>query len=351
MIALLLVFFLVSCQPSDLPKIEKQSEDLVAFHGNAMTMQYKILIEHPLDESQTQRAAEIIANTFYETDTVLNKWNPNSELSKLNTQKSGINTPLSPLLQRLFNETDHVVALSDGRFDPTIEPIQRLWKEKLQMGKIPEDSEIQAVAHAVGWNTINFKDGMFSKKHDETKLDFGGIAKGLCVDMLIENLLAEKHQNIYVEWGGEIRASGNHPQGRPWTIFISRLGDDDPENGIATLPLKDQAIATSGDYLQNWSAMELEADGKEQDVTYFHIFDPRTLKPIKMARRSVASTSVVAANCALADGLATVAMMFSTVDEALLWTEKIKDKYPEISFWIVSRSDFNHGKNSVTKKL
>jgi thiamine biosynthesis lipoprotein len=336
-IALLFALLLVSCQTADLPHIEKLSNGVVTFEGNAMTMHYKVMIGHEIDASQMQRISSIIWKTFDETNTILNKWNPYSELSKLNQQKSNVSTPLSPILLRLFKETDHIVTLSEGRFDPTIESIQNLWREKLKIGTIPQDFETQKLAPAVGWDKISFKGGFFKKENDLTKLDFGGIAKGLCVDILVENLLAEGFQNIYVEWGGEIRVAGEHPQNRPWTIFISRLGDMNSENAIATLKLENQAIATSGDYLQNWNVIEEDTEGNKQNVTYFHIFDPKSLKPIKMTPHSVASTSVVAANCALADGLATVPMMFSTSDEALLWAEKIKEKYPEIAFWIISR--------------
>lgn len=337
MIALLLLSFLLSCNPVELPKIEKQADGLFSMQGYAMTMPYKILLGQDLDEAQLIRITEIVAKTFNQTDNIFNKWNPNSELSQLNAQKGGVETPLSPLLQRLFNETDRIVVLSEGRFDPTIESIQQLWKEKLKLGKKPDAAEIEAIAPAVGWNKISFDRGVFKKEHDLTKLDFGGIAKGLCIDMIIENLQAAGFQNLYVEWGGEIRVSGKHPEGRPWTVFISNLGDSDPKNGIATLELEDQAIATSGDYLQNWRILEAGENGEEHYVSYFHIFDPKTLKPLKVSRNSIASVSVVGSNCALADGLATILMMFPNADEALEWAEEVKKQYPDIAFWVVNR--------------
>ena len=303
-----------------------------------MTMPYKILIGHDLNEAQTRRITEIVAKTFDQTDSIFNKWNPNSELSKLNAQKGGVETRISPLLQRLFKETDRIVVLSEGRFDPTIESIQQLWKEKLKSRKIPNEAEIEAIAPAVGWDKISFGYGVFKKEHDRTKFDFGGIAKGLCIDMITENLQAAGFQNMYVEWGGEIRVAGKHPEGRPWTVFISNLGDSDQKNGIATLELEDQAIATSGDYLQNWRILERDVNGKEQQVSYFHIFDPKTLKPLKTSRNSIASASVVGSNCTLADGLATILMMFPNVEEALKWAEEVKKQYPDISFWVVSRA-------------
>jgi len=334
-----LTFLLATCQSPNSPQIEKRTDGTTAFAGQAMTMQYKILIGQDISHEQSTQITKIINKTFHDTDTIFNKWNPDSELSKLNRQKAGVTTPLSPNLLRLFNETDQIVALSQGKFDPTIEPIQELWKQKLQQEKIPNDEEIQAIAPSVGWNKISFKDGIFKKENDHTKLDFGGIAKGLCIDMLVERLNGAGFPNLFVEWGGEIRASGHHPQNRPWTVYISRLGDSDPDHAISTLYLNDQAIATSGDYLQNWTVRYPYNEGKEKTITYFHIFDPQTLHPIEATYTSVASTSVIASSCTLADGLATIPMMFPSTKEAAAWAEGIKEQLPETSFWIISRSD------------
>jgi thiamine biosynthesis lipoprotein len=334
---LLLSLLISACQPRYSPTIELRQDGVTAFSGQAMTMLYTVLIGQPLTPAQTSQITTILDQTFRDTDTIYNKWNPNSELSRLNQQKAGITTPLSPLLQRLFQEADTVVRLSQGKFDPTIEPLQHLWKEKLTQGTLPNQQEIAAITPAIGWKHIAFTHGLFQKDHDLTQLDFGGIAKGLCIDLMVERLNAAGFPHVFVEWGGEIRATGNHPEGRSWTIYISRLGDSNPEHAIATLHLDNQAVATSGDYLQNWTIMA-DPDENKQSITYFHIFDPETLHPLEATPHSVASTSVIAPNCALADGLATIALLFASPEEATAWAEKVKEEFPDLSFWIVSRN-------------
>lgn len=303
-------------------------------------MEYKVLIGQEIDQILTIRIMETLAETFRDTDRIFNKWNPQSELSKLNAQKAEVSTPLSPHLLRLFKETDQIVKLSQGKFDPTIEPLQHLWKQKLKTGTVPNHNEIQTIAPAIGWDKISFAQGYFRKEHDLTQLDFGGIAKGLCIDLIVERLNEAGISSLYVEWGGEIRVCGCHPQGRPWTVYITHLEDTDPDHAIATLSLNDQAIATSGDYLQNWPVKLSDHEENGRIATYFHIFDPATLQPFEITEVSIASVSVVAPSCALADGLATVPMMFSSSKEATEWANTIKEKFPEISFWIVSRTKF-----------
>lgn len=328
--SLFFLIILTACQSS--PSTPQHKTTL--FTANVMTIDYRILIGDEVTAEKKKKIEKIINTTFAEINDIYNKWNPNSELSKLNRLKASVASPISPELEQFLYQTQKIVEISDGLFDPTIEPMQQLWKEKLAAGQTPSEPELEAIVPAIGWNRIHFGNGSFYKDHDLTSLDLGGIAKGYCVDLLVERLNGAGFPNVFVEWGGEIRTSGEHPDHRPWTIFISRLGDPDPEHAIAKLSLINQAIATSGDYLQQWS---ISADLSKKPVTYFHIFDPRTHRPLQATDTSVASASVVAPTCMLADGLATVAMMFPTITEAQAWAEKVKAQHPEIEFWLVTR--------------
>lgn len=310
------------------------------FSGTAMTIDYKIIIGQKLSEKQKAEVERIILTTFEEVNQIYNKYNPASEISKLNRLAAGIHEPISPKLESILIQTEKIVNLSENRFDPTIEPLQNLWRKKLENGQMPSSQEIEEIKPAIGWDKIHFNNGIFYKDHDLTSLDLGGIAKGLCVDLIVERLSGAGYKDTFVEWGGEIRASGRHPDKRPWNIFISRLGDANPDQAIEKLSLKDQAIATSGDYLQFWTVIDSNADTKPQETTFFHIIDPKTLSPLKITKNSIASASVLASTCAYADALATVLMLFPTADEAKLWAESLKNKENDFSFWIITREGF-----------
>lgn len=293
-----------------------------------MTMSYRILIGKKLTPDETKHISNTILSIFHDIHAIYDKWNPQSELSLLNRLKKGEQKKISPALYQLLTLTDQVVKKTGGRFDPTIEPLQKLWKLKLQVGRTPSNTEINAITPSIGWDLVHFNDYVFYKDHDATELDLGGIAKGYGVDLLTEALLSLKTQDVFVEWGGEIRAHGNHPEGRPWTIYISRLSDKDPNHAIATLYLENQAIATSGDYVQNTTV---------NGTTYFHILNPKTLQPLQATGSSIASASVVASTCALADGLATAAMLFSTKEAAAAWFKSLEEEDRALSLWLVSR--------------
>lgn len=277
-INLLLLILLFGCQKKEPARLA----------GNVMTIDYHILIGDPCD---LKEAEKIVLSCFNEVNQIFNKWNPASELSRLNQLPSYTPTPISDQLHYLLTLTDQVYRLSEGRFDPTMNLLET----------------------PTGWEKIHFKNGLFWKEHSAIALDLSGIAKGHAIDLILERLRDQLHiNNLFVEWGGEIRAIGNHPEGRPWTISIRYCAKD--------LPLQNCAIATSGNYLQQWS---------KNGELYTHIIDPRTKKPLRVHPDSIASASVLAPSCALADGLATAAMIFPSLEEAHQWTMQFP---PSIQF-------------------
>lgn len=258
---------------------------------------------------------KIIEEVFEQIDLVYNNWNPNSEISKFN--RSGANCPmlLSSELATFLNRVDKIVSLSEGRFDPTVDPLQKLWKCALQCGIIPDNHDLAAAKQGVGWSKIHLTDNLIFKENSATTIDLSGVAKGHGVDLLALRLQEAGFQHILVNWAGELRAIGMHPKKRAWKIAIL---------GGQTVELQDESIATSGSYLQQWSI-----DGS----TYTHLIDPFEKKPLSFA--PLLSTSVALEDCATADAIATALMLFSSQEEALKWFAL---HFPEGRVWAIETS-------------
>lgn len=346
-IFLLFSLYTTSCQENQ----TDSSPSPMAFYKNIMTIDYKILVGAPCTPEDADDIQKIIDLTFAQVNETYNNWNPHSEISLLNKLTANIPVKISPQLEKLLQLIDEVFLLTEGRFDPTIAPLQKLWKQHLEKGHVPTKDEIEKTSPSIGWHNIHLKNGTFCKDHDDTSLDLGGIAKGLCVDLLVENLNKNGYNNIYVEWGGEIRTTGQHPQNRPWQIFISNLGDPNPENAIDILNISNHAIAASGDYWQYWIVSDEGEPPSNKDI-YTHIVDPLSKKALKISATSIASVNVLSSNCALADALATATMLFPSKSEASVWAEFIMKKKPETTFWIISRQDIdNHSVDYKEKSL
>jgi thiamine biosynthesis lipoprotein len=124
------------------------------------------------------------------------------------------------------------------------------------------------------------------------QINLSAIAKGYAVDEVSKLLDASGCSNHLVEIGGEMRARGQKPDGSLWQVGVE-APDELSRRVHRALALKDQSIATSGDY-RNF----FEVDGRR----YSHTIDPKTGRPVS---HSLASVTVVASNCMQADALAT----------------------------------------------
>jgi thiamine biosynthesis lipoprotein len=295
LIGLLSILFFVRQRPT--PEAE-------SFFGVAMTVPYKILVAAPLDDLEKHRIEEAIQAVFAKTHAIYNKWNPHSELSSINQAKADVKIPISKELEKMLLIVDKAYQQTGGRFDPTIEPAQKVWRASLEKGELPQRRE-----YHIGWEKIELKEGYLVKKHPEMAIDLGGIAKGYTLDLLLEALQGLSYHNVLIEWGGDFVAFGYRPDGKRWSVGIRAPNSEDI---ISAVELSDEAFATSGDYLQYWSV------GNKR---YFHIFDPLTATPLEVKENSIASVTVRQKDGAMADAFATALMLFPSCDEAQEWLQ------------------------------
>lgn len=301
--ALLLPFLLLFACSSNSP----QEPQLTEFSGVRMTILYRVLVGGELDSHAIQ---ELIDSVFQEIDLHFNDWNPDSEVSRLRKQAPKCWHAVSPQLAAHLRQIDALVRESDGRFDPSVGQRAHFWKAALQHNQVPKEEELAQVPY--GWQHYSLQGDQLFWDVEGMSLDLGGIAKGLAIDMISTRLQAAGYKDTYVEWGGEMRVSGQHPSGRPWQIEVRELN----RNKTQLLALKQAAVATSGDYLQSWTVDE---------ISYSHILDPRTGCPLMLMPGQIASVTVITDSAVRADALATAAMLFSSLDEAEAWASKIND--------------------------
>ena len=225
-----------------------------------------------------------------------------SEISRFNRLKSiDTNFKISDDFLAVMLAGDAVYRLTDGAWDGTVSPLVSLWGfgPAGRIAKVPSPQAITEALRNVGFDQIEVSAKGYLRKHrPEVTIDLASIAKGYGVDQIAELLETSGFKNYLVEIGGEVYASGRREDGRNWRVGINQpVKTSAPDAVYAALELQDQAMATSGDY-RNFEVI----NGR----TYSHIIDPHSGYPVAHA---VVSTSVVAPNCTLADGLATALMV------------------------------------------
>lgn len=218
-----------------------------------------------------------------------------SELTRFNRHASATPFALSKDFLAVLAAAQQISALSGGAFDVSVAPLTQAWgfgPDKRSV--VPAAEQIEASRVAVGWRGLQLNAGQrtASKAHAGLQADLGGIAKGHGVDLAALALEAGGAEHYMVEVGGEVRTRGHNARGRAWQIGIEQP-DAMPQRVHSVVPLSGRSLATSGDY-----RFFFEHGGRR----YSHEIDPRTAEPIA---HGLASVSVVANNCMLADALAT----------------------------------------------
>ena len=247
---------------------------------------------------------------------------PNSIISEVNNNRT---IKIDSHFKRVFETSKQVFDETNGRFDPTIGAVVNAWDFGPE-GKIEQlDSVIiKDLMQSVGLNKVSVE-GFLITKPSATKIDFNAIAKGYTVDALATMLSSLGYENYLVEVGGELFAAGINPEKEiPWRVAIDHPEQRETRAFIATLPLQNQGLASSGNY------RKFRTD--EQGTNYVHTINPKTGKTVKS---NVLSTSVLAPSTMLADAYATALMVMpfeigknlieSLADVDALWVLAEKD--------------------------
>ena len=225
-----------------------------------------------------------------------------SEISRFNRlQDVDTDFAVSADFLAVMLAADAVYRLTDGAWDGTVKPLVDLWGfgPSGPIRAAPSDQAVAAALKKVGFEQIEVSAKGYLKKHlSGVTIDLASIAKGYGVDQVSQLIEGMGFSNYLVEIGGEVYASGRRPDGKKWRVGINQPIKTASATAVyKALDLEGQAMATSGDY-RNFEII----DGR----AYSHIIDPRNGYPVN---HGVVSTSVVAPNCTLADGLATAMMV------------------------------------------
>jgi thiamine biosynthesis lipoprotein len=220
---------------------------------------------------------------------VLSRFQPESQLSRLN--QSGVLQDAHPALLAVLRQSQELSQLTGGAFDVTVNPLLSLYQSS---DGLPDEKLIQAVLSLVDYRKLRVEGTVVYLELPGMSITLDGIAKGFIVDEGAAILRESGFANVIVEAGGDLMVLGEKDINTSW-----RIGVQAPraETGhlTATFNVTNQAVATSGDYLQAFTP----------DFAHHHIIDPRT----GISSPELASVSVVAPSVALADGLATAVMV------------------------------------------
>ncbi len=275
-------------------------------------LQMGTLVEISVHHSDKALAQSAIGRAFDEISRIedlMSGHKPDSETSRLNQNAGGEFIKVSPDLLKVLNTGIHWETLSKGALDITLGPVVRLWNFDAAANAPPSDEILKEALTRTGFQNIEIKDGKIRLTQPGMALELGSIAKGYAVDQAVKVLRENGVHNGLVNAGGDLRAFGTKDGKRPWVVGIQHPRK--PQEILATLPIRNGAIATSGDYQRYFVK-----DG----VRYHHILDPATGRPA----RGVMSFSVTAPTAMQADALATAAFVMG-IEKGVKFLKSIPD--------------------------
>ncbi|MDX9907278.1 MAG: FAD:protein FMN transferase [Bacteroidales bacterium] len=255
-------------------------------------------------------------------DLSVSLWEPASILSRINNGDS--TTIPDEWFTDIFNRSVDIAEKTGGAFDFTVGPLVNAWgfgfRNKIRL----DSAKVDSLRELVDYRTVGLYEGKIVKRDPRVQFDFNAIAQGYAVDVLGNFLASEGISNFLIDIGGEVLGKGQKPDGSDWLVGIENPSTDSLSERTlnARVKLSGKALATSGSYRKYY---------EENGVRYSHTIDPKTGYPV---RHSLLSVSVLAGDCATADGYATAFMVMGF--------EKAKDfveNEPELEAYFINASE------------
>jgi thiamine biosynthesis lipoprotein len=223
-------------------------------------------------EDKARRVTNQVLKDFDAMHQTLHAWQPGAleqvngiiASAKLNAPaRVALTSELAPMLQ----DAARLSALSEGLFNPAIGNLVRLWgfHSDTFEPRLPDAKEIERLVKAQpSMADLRFDGVTLSTVNPAVRLDLGGYAKGVALDLAAATMRRQGVNNALINIGGNIMALGKKG-GQAWKVGIQHPRH---AGALAMLELHDgEAIGTSGDYQRFF-----ELNGKR----YCHLIDPRT---------------------------------------------------------------------------
>jgi FAD:protein FMN transferase len=325
-LSLLLLFIFIA------PSCRNKKPVFSNFTGFTQGTTYSIVYDNRknIKPEEVKLKVEIILHDF---DMSLSLYQDSSIISKINRNEKVV--PDS-FFTEVFKKSVFISEMTKGTFDITVGPLVRAWGFGPGAHKNFKKEKRDSLMKLVGIEKVSLINGNLVKSDPAMYLDMNAIAQGYAVDVICRYFDTIGIPNYLIEIGGEVRAKGTKA-GALWKIGIDKPEDNNMLPGQtlqAIIKITDKSIATSGNYRLFYV---------EDGIKYSHTIDPRTGYP---SRNKLLSATIVADECAMADGIATACMVMGK-DDAI----EFINKNPQLSAYFVFSDDDGNFRTWISENL
>lgn len=262
------------------------------FEQPCMGTVFTIVVHSDAEADEVKAAAERAFAIGQKLDSIFSDYKADSTVGLFHREPAGEAFSISPEFRDLIQLAAKFHRETGGAFDVANGSLTRLWRFSQRTEKLPEADVLRKAISAAGMKNIDFDAAKrtLRRTSSDTRLDFGGIAKGHAADHMLASLKADGFPSTSVAAAGDIAVGAPPPSQSGWRIELRPYGDR-PESARVIL-LAHAAVSTSG------NAEQFISIG---GVRYSHIVDPKTGLGMTAAR----AASVIAPTAAQADAYAT----------------------------------------------
>lgn len=268
------------------PAAEEPAERLKLYHASrplAGTL-FMVRCYAGGSSSGVERRVERAFDEAKRWEMILSERDARSELAQFNAAPWGEPVAVSPELEFALRLALDMARATEGRFDPTLGPLVRLWRRSARTGKAPEEEEIRRARDASGWRKLALSPGFALKTVPGMRLDLGGIGKGIMLDKMADSLRKEGISRFLLSDTSDFLAGAPPPESAGWNCYI----------GKEEILLNQEALSTSGGNYAHTRIGDREST---------HVIDPQT----GLGRTPAPAATVRAPTAAEADARATAA--------------------------------------------
>ena len=275
------------------------------FTGSTMGTTFRVsIIQEGISDTPSGDIRRTIEAELDGVDRMMSHYRPDSELSRFNAFRDTQPFSFTTDTFEVIKQGQEIAALTDGAFDITVGPLVAAWGFGVEQHNLPPTRAtiVELLKHS-GHDQLHldFSAKSVRKRDPLIEFDLSAIAKGYAVDRVASAIESKGVMQYMIEVGGEVRTGGLNASGEPWRIGI-QVPDSKAQSIIQVVPLRDMAMATSGDYRSYY-----EVNGQRIS----HTIDPRTGYPVT---HRLASVTVVGTSCSWADGMATALNVLGPTD-------------------------------------
>lgn len=263
-----------------LPRIPRKRLVRVERQGLALGADAKLVVYHESRDTAEQ-ALSAAFQTLDDLEEVLSLYRPQSQICRLN--RNGVLDRPHPDLVQVLCRAIRWSRLTDGAFDPTVQPLWKLYAR----GGVPDSDRLETARRFVDWRKVQVDDRCLRLGAGQ-EVTLNGIAQGFAADR-VRGVLEAHGIRYALANTGEYGAIGHKPEGEAWRIGIQHPRV--PDAYVALADLDGRFLATSGDYETKFN----------RDFSSNHIFDPATGR----SPTALSSVTVIARTGLEADVLST----------------------------------------------